>query len=73
VTPSLRTARQLSVGWGITPIVIEAHTTTDDIVWFAVIAAVETGVVKKGDIVAVLVGSPAEPVPATDVLRLVRI
>ena len=73
VTPSLRTARQLSVGWGITPIVVEEHATTDDIVWFAVIAAVETGVVKTGEIVAVLVGSPEEPVRTTDVLRLVRI
>ena len=47
--------------------------TTDDIVWFAVKAAVDSGVVKKGDIVAVLVGSPDEPEPTTDVLRLVRI
>ena len=73
VTPSMRTARQLSVAWGITPILINQHGTTNDIVWFAVIAAVESGVVKKGDIVAVLVGSPEEPVPTTDVLRLVRI
>jgi len=73
ITPSLRTARQLSVGWGITPIVTRQHGTTNDIVWFAVIAAVESGVVKKGDIVAVLVGSPEETQPTTDVLRLVRI
>jgi pyruvate kinase len=73
VTPSARTARQLSVAWGITPIVAEERETTDDIVWFAVIAAVNAGVAKKGDIVAVLVGSPKEPVPTTDVLRLVRI
>jgi pyruvate kinase len=73
VTPSLRTARQLSVAWGITPIVIDEHGTTNDIVWFAVSAAVDAGVVTKGDVVAVLVGSPEEPVPTTDVLRLVRI
>jgi len=73
MTPSVRTARQLSVAWGVTPIVISQQGTTNDIVWFAVIAAVEAGVVKKGDIVAVLVGSPEEPVPTTDVLRLVRI
>jgi pyruvate kinase len=73
VTPSPRTARQLSVGWGITPMVTRQHATTDDIVWFAVSAAVESRVVKKGDIVAVLVGSPEEAAPTTDVLRLVRI
>ena len=73
VTPSPRTARQLSVAWGVTPVVIDEHGTTNDIVWFAIKAAVDRGVVKKGDIVAVLVGSPEEPVPTTDVLRLVRI
>ena len=73
VTPSLRTARQLSVAWGITPVVVEQHGSTNDIVWFAVSAAVDAGLAKKGDIVAVLVGSPEVPVPTTDVLRLVRI
>jgi pyruvate kinase len=73
VTPSLRTARQLSMSWGVTPIVIDQHGSTDDIVWFAVSSAVERALVKKGDIVAVLVGSPEEPVATTDVLRLVRI
>jgi hypothetical protein len=31
------------------------------------------GVVRTNDVVAILVGSPQEPVPTTDVLRLVRI
>lgn len=73
VTPSLRTARQLSVAWGITAVVSDHHGTTDDIVWFAVVAAVEAGVAKRGDIVAVLVGSPEAALPTTDVLRLVRV
>ena len=73
VTPSPRTARQLSVGWGITPIVVDWQGTTDDIVWFAVKAVVERGHVRTGDLVAVLVGSPTDPVPTTDTLRLVRV
>jgi len=72
-TPSLRTARQLSVAWGITPMLVETHATTDDIVWFAVKEAAERGFVKTDDVVAVLAGAPDEPVPTTDVLRLVRI
>ncbi|MGH9278899.1 MAG: pyruvate kinase [Acidimicrobiales bacterium] len=72
-TPSARTARQLSVAWGITPMLIERRATTDDTVWFAVQAAVERGVVRRNDIVAVLAGTPTEPEPTTDVLRLVRI
>jgi pyruvate kinase len=72
-TPSVRTARQLSVGWGITPLLVDWQGTTDDIVWFAVKAAVEQGYVQTGDLVAVLVGSPTEPNPVTDTLRLVRV
>jgi pyruvate kinase len=73
VTPSNATARQLSVAWGITPVLSQRHGSSDDIAWFAVEAAVELGVVKAGDIVAVLVGSPGEPDPTTDILRLIRV
>jgi pyruvate kinase len=73
VTPSIGTARQLSVAWGIEPVVIGEYTSVDDIVWFAVKAAADRKVVAPGDIVAVLVGSPDEREPAADVLRLVRV
>jgi pyruvate kinase len=73
LTPSPRTARQLSVGWGITPVVMEEQHTTDEIVWFATKAVVEAGLAKAGDVVAILVGSPEEPVPTTDTLRLQRL
>ncbi|HLF40330.1 MAG TPA: pyruvate kinase [Acidimicrobiia bacterium] len=72
-TPLTRTARQLSVAWGITPLLIPEYRTTDDIVWFAVKAAADLGLVKTDDVVAVVVGTLDEPQPVTDVLRLVRI
>ncbi|MDQ3943570.1 MAG: pyruvate kinase, partial [Actinomycetota bacterium] len=73
-TPLIRTARQLSVAWGITPLFVQKQGTTDEIVWFAIEAAVDLGVVKTDDVVAVVVGySPDDPDAATDVLRLVRI
>jgi pyruvate kinase len=72
-TPSERTARRLSVAWGIRPIVVEERRSTDEIVWFAVEAVAKTGIIKRDDIVAVLAGSPVDPDPATDVLRLVRV
>jgi pyruvate kinase len=50
-----------------------AHGTTDEIVWFAVQAAVRSGFAHSGDVVVVLAGSPIEPEPATDTLRLVRV
>jgi pyruvate kinase len=72
-TPSAETARRLSVAWGITPMLVDAQESTDDIVWFAVQAAAQRGYVQADDVVAVLVGSPAEPAATTDVLRLVRV
>jgi len=72
-TPSERTAHQLSVAWGVTPMVTDIHGTTDDIVWFAVQKAVEAAIIRPGDLVAVLVGSPQDTDPTTDTLRLVRV
>jgi pyruvate kinase len=72
-TPSPRAFRQLSMAWGVTPMLTDRHGTTDDIVWFAVQAAVDRGLVRPEDLVAVLVGSPTDPEPATDTLRLVRV
>jgi pyruvate kinase len=72
-TPSAHTANQLTVAWGITPMLTDHHDTTDDIVWFAVQEAVAQGHLRSGDLVAVLVGSPKDPAPTTDTLRLVRV
>ncbi len=72
-TPSPRTARQLAVAWGVTPVLIDRQGTTDDIVWFSIKAAVDAGVVKTDDLVAVLVGSKVGDEATTDVLRLIRI
>src|SRR3954453_20197732 len=73
VTPSLNTARQLSMAWGVQVALTEEHATTDEIVWFGVKVATELGLAKTGDLVAVLAGSPHEPEAATDTLRLVRL
>lgn len=72
-TPSERTARQLSLSWGVRTILIGEASSTDEIVWFAVQAVVEKGYAVPGDVVVVLAGSPLEPEPATDTMRLVRV
>lgn len=72
-TPSNRTARQLSLSWGVQTLIVGEASTTDEIVWFAVQAVVEAGHAKPGDVIVVLAGSPLEPEPATDTMRLVRI
>ncbi len=73
MTPSERTAHQLTTAWGIKPILMNTHGTTDQIVWHSVEMATSMGLVRAGDIVGVLVGAPHESDPTTDVLRLVRV
>jgi pyruvate kinase len=73
LTPSWATARRLAMAWGITPRVMDTHGTTDEIVWHAVEAAASIGMVRQGDVVGVLVGSPTDVEPTTDILRLVRV
>jgi hypothetical protein len=42
-------------------------------VWFAVKEAVDRGLARTDDVIAVLVGDPHDPQPATDTLRLIRV
>ena len=72
-TPSDLTIRQLRMSWGVTTLKVQESSSTDEIVWFSVKAAVEAGHAKPGDVVVVLAGSPTEPEPVTDTLRLVQI
>ena len=72
-TPSERTLRQLTLSWGVEPALTASHATTDEIVWFGVKEAVERGLAKVDDVVAVLAGDPHDPQPVTDTLRLVRV
>jgi len=73
LTPHWRTARQLAMAWGIRPVVGDTYGTPDEVVWHAVEAATRLGVVRPGDLVGVLVGSPTDIEPTTDILRLVRV
>lgn len=72
-TPSPSTARQLTLSWGVHTVTVGEAGSTDEVVWFAVQAAVEAGYAKTGDVVVVVAGSPTEPEPATDTMRVVRI
>ena len=73
VTPNEHTFRQLTFSWGVLPVLASERATTDEIVWFAVKEAVDRGLARVDDVVAVLAGDPGDPQPATDTLRLVRV
>jgi pyruvate kinase len=74
LSPEIRTARTMSLSWGVRPMKVEAYHSTDEMVWCAVEAVVRAGHVRRGDLVAVLAGAPdLSGGGATDVLRIVRI
>src|SRR5688500_18613856 len=56
LTPSERTFRQLTMSWGVEPVLADIQATTDQIVWFAVKKAVEMGLARTDDVVVVLAG-----------------
>jgi pyruvate kinase len=74
LSPDPATVRALALSWGITSLQVETYTNTDELVWFAVEKAVQSGLVHSDDIVLVLAGAPERPSgAATDVLRIVRV
>jgi pyruvate kinase len=70
-TPSVRAAAQLSLSWGVEPMLIVEQSTTDEVVETVVNAAKVGGHVKTGDVVAIAVGSAGRQRPVTDTVRLV--
>jgi pyruvate kinase len=73
LSPNGATVRQLALVWGVKPRPAQSSTSTDDVVRWAVDAAVGTGDVRPGDAIVVLAGSPKSAGEPTDVLRLVRV
>jgi pyruvate kinase len=73
LSPRRATAAQLTLTWGVLPLAVDEHGSTDDMIWFGVQLAVEMGVTRKGDTVVVLAGKPDDPDPVTDNLRVVRV
>jgi pyruvate kinase len=72
-TPLESTMRQLKMSWGVESLFVQESSSTDEIVWFSVKAAVEAGLVRAGEVVVVLAGSPTESEPVTDTLRIVQV
>ncbi len=68
-----QTLRQLTLSWGATPMRLDVDYHSDNVTTHAVEQARTAGLVRRGDLVAVLSGSREYPGQATDSLRLVPI
>ena len=81
LSPDPKMVRTMALSWGVEPIEVDMYSSTDEMVWFAVETALESGTIDHGDTVLVLAGAPTgaraahgavSPTDvATDVLRLV--
>ncbi len=48
VSPVERTVRQLTLSWGVVPLLVDQCDTLDDLVWYSVSAVVDAGLVGRG-------------------------
>ena len=62
--------RQMSLYWGVEPLAMPKASNTDELVDFAVEAAVKAGIVKQGDLVVVTAGVPVGISGTTNMIRV---
>lgn len=70
VTPDESVARKLQLVWGVTTVVKPESRDTDSLIERAVEGALETGLVKNGDLVVITAGLPAGQSGATNMLKV---
>jgi pyruvate kinase len=71
-TTSERVYFKLGLVWGVTPVMIEVSTTSDEMMQKCIIAAIKSGIAKDGDVVVLTGGVPVN-LPGTNFLKAHRI
>lgn len=69
-TPVVKVYRQLAMSWGVIPVLIEEKQNTDQLFEHAVEKAVETGIVKSGDLVVLTGGFPIGVPGMTNLMKV---
>ena len=69
-TTSKEVFRQLSLAWGVTPIIIQMKTSTDELFDAAVEAAMQEGLCQDGDLVVLTAGVPLGIPGTTNLLKV---
>lgn len=70
ITSSDRVSRSLSLTWGVFPYVGERACSTDEMLKIAVEGALETGIVKHGDLVVITAGVPVGKTGTTNMMKV---
>jgi len=69
-TTSTKVWRQLNLSWGVIPVLTEEKNSTDELFEHAVQKAMETGIVKNGDLVVITGGAPLGVSGTTNILKV---
>ena len=72
-TPDASTYRQLSLSWGVTPVLIGEERITDVLFEHAVDASVDTGIISKGDLAVLTAGVPLSISGTTNLIKVVHV
>ena len=70
VTSHLDVCRKLSLVWGVTPQLGKHATSTDEMLEIAVSEALNSGVVKRGDLVVITAGVPVGEIGTTNLIKV---
>lgn len=68
-TTSCKVRRQNNLSWGVVPVMCNEKSNTDELFEHAVEVALETGIIKKGDIVVITAGIPLGQSGTTNMLK----
>ena len=69
-SPSIKACRQLSISWGVSPLLIEEQTTSDALFDHALNRAYEEKLVDYGDLSVITAGLPLGVVGTTNILKV---
>ncbi len=72
-SPEPKTIRRLALYWGCNPTLVGAPKDTDGLIDMAAEAALETGEVKKGDLIVITAGHPVGEQGTTKMLRVKKL
>jgi pyruvate kinase len=70
ITPGPETQRRLALVWGVYPLLVSEFTHTDQMIETAVQAALDKGLIEKGDIVVITAGVPLGGPGRTNMLKV---
>ncbi|GAV23091.1 pyruvate kinase [Carboxydothermus pertinax] len=69
-TPDMKVLRKLTLVWGVYPLLVKTSETTDEMLSKAIEAALESGLIKPGDLVVLTAGVPVGVKGTTNLLKV---